>query len=88
MKNTTPLKADKKFAQVATSQAPAGTTPKAAYSRPSTSDAGASASDAGPSEDAIRGLAYEKWHAAGCPEGDGVEFWLDAEKEISPSDQS
>ena len=32
--------------------------------------------------DAIRVLAYHKWKAAGCPEGDGTEFWLDAEQEI------
>jgi hypothetical protein len=38
-----------------------------------------------PEEDqgeAIRALAYRKWEAAGCPEGDGTEFWLDAEQEI------
>lgn len=32
--------------------------------------------------EAIRVLAYQKWEAAGCPEGDGTEFWLDAEEEI------
>ena len=32
-------------------------------------------------EDAIRRLAYQKWEAAGCPAGDGTEFWLDAEHE-------
>jgi hypothetical protein len=32
--------------------------------------------------DAIRVLAYHKWKAAGCPECDGTEFWLDAEKEV------
>lgn len=29
----------------------------------------------------IRELAYTKWEAAGCPCGDGVEFWLAAEAE-------
>lgn len=33
-------------------------------------------------EKAIRALAYQKWEAAGCPEGDGTEFWLEAEQEI------
>ncbi len=32
--------------------------------------------------EAIRMLAYQKWEAAGCPEVDGTEFWLDAEQEI------
>ena len=32
--------------------------------------------------EAIRVLAHQKWEAAGCPEGDGMEFWLDAEQEI------
>lgn len=31
--------------------------------------------------DMIRQLAYEKWEAAGRPEGDGVQFWLEAEAE-------
>jgi Protein of unknown function (DUF2934) len=30
----------------------------------------------------IRRLAYRKWQEAGCPSGDGVEFWLTAEAEI------
>jgi hypothetical protein len=29
----------------------------------------------------IRNSAYHKWEAAGRPEGDGVDFWLEAEKE-------
>jgi len=35
-----------------------------------------------PTEDEIRVLAYHKWVAAGCPPGDGVCFWLEAEKEL------
>jgi hypothetical protein len=35
------------------------------------------------SEEAIRLCAYCKWEAAGKPDGDGVRFWLDAEKELS-----
>lgn len=33
-------------------------------------------------EEAIRLGAYLKWEAAGMPGGDGVKFWLEAEKEI------
>ena len=36
-------------------------------------------------EDKIRSRAYEKWEAAGCPTGDGVDFWLEAERECSQS---
>lgn len=35
-----------------------------------------------PAEDEIRILAYEKWEAAGCPEGDAERFWLAAEQEL------
>ncbi len=31
----------------------------------------------------IRVLAYQKWEAAGSPAGDGVPFWLDAERELA-----
>lgn len=30
----------------------------------------------------IRGSANIKWEAAGCPCGEGVEFWLAAETEL------
>jgi hypothetical protein len=30
----------------------------------------------------IRELAYYKWEQAGCPEGDGLSFWIEAEKEV------
>jgi hypothetical protein len=33
-------------------------------------------------EQAIRELAYFKWEAAGRPEGDGVQFWLAAERDL------
>ncbi|HVC97708.1 MAG TPA: DUF2934 domain-containing protein [Pirellulales bacterium] len=35
------------------------------------------------SEDVIRLRAYQIWAAAGMPDGDGVEFWLKAEQELS-----
>jgi hypothetical protein len=34
------------------------------------------------SEDAIRLRAYQKWEAAGKPEGNGLRFWLEATQEI------
>ena len=33
-------------------------------------------------EEANRVLAHRKWEVAGRPEGDGVEFWLEAEREL------
>ena len=30
----------------------------------------------------IRQRAYEKWEAAGKPEGIAIRFWLEAEKEL------
>jgi hypothetical protein len=34
------------------------------------------------SPEEIRRRAYQKWEAAGKPVGDGVPFWLDAEREL------
>lgn len=34
-------------------------------------------------EDEIRTVAYGKWEAAGFPAGDGLEFWLEAEREVN-----
>jgi cold shock CspA family protein/ribosome-associated translation inhibitor RaiA len=33
-------------------------------------------------EETIRLRAYERWEAAGRPAGDGVRFWLEAEREL------
>ena len=33
-------------------------------------------------EDAIRHRAFLNWEAAGMPDGDGVNFWLEAEREL------
>jgi len=33
-------------------------------------------------EEAIRTRAYHLWEAAGRPPGDGVHFWLEAEREL------
>ena len=35
------------------------------------------------SEEAIRLCAYQKWEAAGKPGGDGLQFWLEAERQLS-----
>ncbi len=34
----------------------------------------------------IRELAYVKWVAAGQPDGDGLQFWCAAEREIAERD--
>jgi hypothetical protein len=36
-----------------------------------------------PAEEEIRKCAYRKWEMAGRPEGDGVRFWIEAEKELA-----
>jgi len=35
------------------------------------------------SEEEIRQRAYQKWLNAGKPDGDGIQFWLDAENELA-----
>ena len=59
--------------------------PGATTTRPTTVAAG----NGGPaarvvSTEDIRLCAYRKWESAGRPTGDGVQFWLDAEKELGP----
>jgi hypothetical protein len=34
-------------------------------------------------DEAIRDLAHRKWEAAGRPAGDGLDFWLEAERELN-----
>jgi hypothetical protein len=34
------------------------------------------------SDEEIRVRAYQKWEAAGRPAGDGMRFWLEAEREL------
>lgn len=34
------------------------------------------------SEDKIRLRSYQNWEAAGKPQGNGVQFWLEAEREL------
>jgi hypothetical protein len=36
-----------------------------------------------PTQEEIRTLAYAKWVQAGRPAGDGAQFWLEAERELS-----
>ncbi len=38
-------------------------------------------------EHTIREIAYSKWEQSGCPSGDGVNFWLEAEKELCAQEQ-
>lgn len=52
---------------------PARTTPPAVEVKPS--------APAISGED-IRLRAYQKWEQAGMPAGDGVSFWLEAEREL------
>lgn len=33
-------------------------------------------------EEEIRQLAYQKWEQAGCPSGDGFDFWIEAERDV------
>lgn len=37
---------------------------------------------------AVRELAYSKWEAAGFPEGNGFDFWLEAEREVKACQQT
>lgn len=39
-------------------------------------------SSASGAEERVRERAYHCWEEAGCPAGDGVEFWLKAEAEL------
>jgi hypothetical protein len=49
----------------------------------STFDPASKAQNGKPATDeAIRLGAYLKWEAAGRPEGDGVNFWLETEREL------
>jgi hypothetical protein len=36
-------------------------------------------------EEDIRLLAYLKWEAAGKPPGDGLCYWIEAERELRPA---
>lgn len=36
-----------------------------------------------PDEEQVRARAYALWEQAGRPEGDGLQFWLEAEQELA-----
>jgi hypothetical protein len=55
------------------------TTPKKTGAKAKSAGAAAATS----TEDKIRSRAYSKWEKAGCPPGDGINFWLEAEGEIT-----
>ena len=42
-----------------------------------------SPNDKPPSQGAVRLRAYQRWETAGKPRGNGVNFWLEAEQEVS-----
>jgi hypothetical protein len=67
-------------------QSPPRTDPSRAMSPRNPGDASRNPntlSRAAPSEDAVRERAYALWEEAGRPEGDGTQFWLDAERELN-----
>jgi hypothetical protein len=41
-----------------------------------------------PTEHEIRQRAYHLWVCAGCPPGDGVDFWCEAEKRLTEEGQT
>lgn len=54
--------------------------------KPARESAGKRAAASPPrSEEQIRQLAYQKWEAAGKPLGDGLHYWLEAERELCPA---
>jgi len=71
-----------------TTTAPTTTRPTAARTNPADPSGGTSPSSRNPgrpapTEEAIRTRAYSLWEQAGRPACDGVQFWLEAEKELS-----
>jgi hypothetical protein len=44
---------------------------------------GAGRARPGPTDEEIRARAYALWEQAGRPEGDGLPFWLQAERELT-----
>jgi hypothetical protein len=41
-----------------------------------------------PTHDEIAGLAYARWQQRGRPTGKDLEFWLEAERDLSASNKS
>jgi hypothetical protein len=68
-----------------TPKAPAPTRAQPVETVPSPNGADHGTAHEGSTEEAIRTRAYQKWEGAGRPEGDGVSFWLDAERELKNS---
>lgn len=63
-------------------------TPAGAASRPGTRtpprrpEAPAATTDGNGLREEIERRAYFKWREAGCPDGQGDRFWLEAEREV------
>jgi hypothetical protein len=51
-------------------------------SEPKAATAPAPEGEAQQCDEKIRLRAYQKWETAGKPQGNGVQFWLDAEQEL------
>ena len=69
------------------SPAPVSAAPRQAMAAPVRTEAAGAARPAPPvrpsvSDEQVRLCAYLKWVAAGRPPGDGVRFWLEAEREL------
>ena len=48
-------------------------------------DSVVSAAKTAPTEESVREKAYSLWEEAGRPEGDGLEFWVEAERQLANS---
>jgi hypothetical protein len=69
----------------ATQEKAALTQPVVAVKEATASDNGVPTSHGKPVAEEVRLRAYLKWEAAGRPIGDGIGFWVDAERELAPA---
>lgn len=46
-------------------------------------DKGCCSISSSPTEEEIREKAYLLWEEAGCPQSDGTEFWVEAERQLT-----
>lgn len=73
----------KRSAPSSTSPARRATAPK--LNGPSEASTAPIATAPAPTDDEVRVAAYHKWVAAGCPPGDDMRFWFEAERELRGS---
>jgi hypothetical protein len=69
-------------ANKSTTRKPSKPTAKKAAAGQTTQPRVAPARNGKATDDDVRRRAYEKWEAAGRPDGDGACFWLQAEREL------